>query len=212
MWMIIKVFKEEIEHCRYGLRDSTDRFVTGIVVLANDSEMKNMKVYKWGAKTELTKGTYKGSIFVREGEEFKNRIHFIQNNPTNPEFAEEGDSGSLICFEATDSPQLSSESAAFIFVGKLLYRYRRRLRYLYYMTRHKYNVLKGIKPSSTYKCYAFISYANDEKDFIVNEVIPNIERDDNMTLCVHQRDFIAGEEITQNLPTEFIKVREQYAY
>lgn len=57
---------------------------------------------------------------MKEGEEFKNRIHFIQNNPTNAEFAEEGDSGSLICFEATDSPQLSSESAAFIFVGKCL--------------------------------------------------------------------------------------------
>ncbi|CAC5425108.1 Toll-like receptor 4 [Mytilus coruscus] len=67
------------------------------------------------------------------------------------------------------------------------------------MTRHKYNVLKGIKPSSTYKYDAFISYANDETDFIVNEVIPNLERDDNMTLCVHQRDFIAGEEITQNI-------------
>lgn len=48
---LIKVFKEKIEHCRYGLRDSTDQFVTGIVALANDSEMKNMKVHKWGAKT-----------------------------------------------------------------------------------------------------------------------------------------------------------------
>ncbi|CAC5418238.1 unnamed protein product [Mytilus coruscus] len=81
----------------------------------------------------------------------------------------------------------------------LLFRYRWRLRYLYYMTRHKYNVLKGIKSSSTYKYDAFISYANDETDFIVNEVIPKLEGDGNMTLCVHQRDFIAGEEITQNI-------------
>ncbi|CAG2207994.1 Toll-like receptor 4 [Mytilus edulis] len=67
------------------------------------------------------------------------------------------------------------------------------------MTRHKNNILKDIKPSSTYKYDAFISYANEDTDFIVNELIPNLERDENMTLCVHQRDFIAGEEITQNI-------------
>lgn len=80
--------------------------------------MKNMKVYKWGAKTKLTKGTYKGSIYVKEGEQFKSRIHLLKGDPEETEFAEGGDSGSLICFEATDSLQLSCESAAFIFVGK----------------------------------------------------------------------------------------------
>ncbi|XP_052079308.1 uncharacterized protein LOC127717626 isoform X2 [Mytilus californianus] len=117
---LVKVYEEKVEDCRFGLRDARDRFVTGTVTLAHDSEMKNMEVYKWGAKSSLTTGTYKGSIFVKEGEEFKNRIHFIQSNPRNAEFAEEGDSGSLICFEATDSPQLPGESAAFIFVGKCL--------------------------------------------------------------------------------------------
>ncbi|XP_052079313.1 uncharacterized protein LOC127717631 isoform X1 [Mytilus californianus] len=115
---LVKVFEEKKENCRYGLRDSTDKLVTGMVSLANESEMKNMKVYKWGAKTKLTKGTYKGSIYVKEGEEFKSRIHLLKGNPEETEFAEEGDSGSLICFEATDSLQLSCESAAFIFVGK----------------------------------------------------------------------------------------------
>ncbi|CAG2207993.1 unnamed protein product [Mytilus edulis] len=117
---LVKVYEEKVEDCRFGLRDSKDRFVTGTVTLANDSEMKNMEVYKMGSKTSLTTGTYKGSIFVKEGEEFKNRIHFIQSKSRNAEFAKEGDSGSLICFEATDSPQLPVESAAFIFVGKCL--------------------------------------------------------------------------------------------
>jgi hypothetical protein len=31
---------------------------------------------------------------------------------------DEGDSGSLLCFEATGSPHLDSDSAGFIFVGK----------------------------------------------------------------------------------------------
>ncbi|CAC5425106.1 unnamed protein product [Mytilus coruscus] len=93
---LVKVFEEKKENCRYGLRDSTDKLVTGMVSLANESEMKNIK----------------------EGEEFKSRIHLLKGNPEETEFAEEGDSGSLICFEATDSLQLSYESAAFIFVGK----------------------------------------------------------------------------------------------
>ncbi|XP_076088475.1 uncharacterized protein LOC143058887 [Mytilus galloprovincialis] len=115
---LVKVFEEKIENCRYRLRDSTDNLVTGMISPANESEMNNMKVYKWGAKTKLTKGTYKGSIYVKEGEEFKSRIHLLKGNPEETEFAVEGDSGSLICFEATDSLQLSCESAAFIFVGK----------------------------------------------------------------------------------------------
>ncbi|CAC5378515.1 unnamed protein product [Mytilus coruscus] len=117
---LVKVYEEKVESCRFGLRDSRDSFVKGIISLANDSEMKNMKVYKWGAKTKLTKGIYKGSIFIKEGEKFQSRIHFLQGNPKKTEFAEEGDSGSLICFEATDSPQLQCESAAFIFVGGCL--------------------------------------------------------------------------------------------
>lgn len=32
---LVKVFEEKIENCRYGLRDSTDKLVTGMVSLAN---------------------------------------------------------------------------------------------------------------------------------------------------------------------------------
>ncbi|XP_052080695.1 toll-like receptor 4 [Mytilus californianus] len=81
----------------------------------------------------------------------------------------------------------------------LLYRFRWRLRYLYYMTRHKYKVFQNIQSSTNYKYDAFISYANDETDFVVNEVIPHLEREESMKLCVHQRDFVPGEEITQNI-------------
>ncbi|VDI42690.1 Hypothetical predicted protein [Mytilus galloprovincialis] len=90
-------------------------------------------------------------------------------------------------------------TACIILFGGLMFRFRWRLRYLYYMTRHKYNVFKSIQSSNTYKYDAFISYANEETDFVVNEVIPHLERDENLKLCVHQRDFAPGEEITQNI-------------
>ncbi|XP_063411511.1 toll-like receptor 4 [Mytilus trossulus] len=90
-------------------------------------------------------------------------------------------------------------TACITLAAGLMFRFRWRLRYLYYMTRHKYNVLKNIQSSDTYKYDAFISYANEETDFVVNEIIPNIESDDNIKLCIHQRDFVPGEEITHNI-------------
>ncbi|VDI42691.1 Hypothetical predicted protein [Mytilus galloprovincialis] len=90
-------------------------------------------------------------------------------------------------------------TALIILFAGLLFRFRWRLRYLYHMTRHKYNIFKSIQSSTTYKYDALISYANEETDFIVNEVIPNLERDESMKLCVNQRNFVPGEDITQNI-------------
>ncbi|CAC5425109.1 unnamed protein product [Mytilus coruscus] len=90
-------------------------------------------------------------------------------------------------------------TACIILAAGLMFRFRWRLRYLYYMTRHKYNVFKNIQSSDTYKYDAFISYANEETDFVVNEIIPNLESDDSIKLCIHQRDFVPGEEITHNI-------------
>ncbi|XP_052079310.1 toll-like receptor 4 [Mytilus californianus] len=90
-------------------------------------------------------------------------------------------------------------TALVILFAGLMFRFRWKLRYLYYMTRHKYDVFKSIQSSPNYKYDAFISYANEETDFVVNDIIRNLESDDNMKLCVHQRDFIPGEEITQNI-------------
>ncbi|VDI16617.1 Hypothetical predicted protein [Mytilus galloprovincialis] len=89
---------------------------------------------------------------------------------------------------------------AFIFLcAGLIFRYRWKLRYLLYMTRHKYKLYKSIQSHKNYKYDAFISYANSETEFIMNDVIPNLERNHNFNLCIHQRDFIPGEDITQNI-------------
>ncbi|CAC5400454.1 Toll-like receptor 4 [Mytilus coruscus] len=85
-----------------------------------------------------------------------------------------------------------------LFAG-LIFRYRWKLRYLLYMTRHKYKLYKSIQSSKHYKYDACISYAKAETGFISNELIPNLERNHNLKLCIHQRDFIPGEEITQNI-------------
>ncbi|CAC5365381.1 unnamed protein product [Mytilus coruscus] len=86
-----------------------------------------------------------------------------------------------------------------IVVGGLLYRYRWKLRYMYYMTKSKYYRYRPLDTEGLYTYDAFISYSDKEKDFIIKECIPKLEVERNLKLCVHQRDFIPGEEITVNI-------------
>lgn len=115
---LVHVYKEKEEICKFGIRNSDDKLITGSVSTADAGEMEDMKVYKWGASTQLTRGTYKGSICIKKGEKFDSCIHYIEGAVEKSKFAEKGDSGSLICFEATGSPQFDGDTAAFIFVGK----------------------------------------------------------------------------------------------
>ncbi|CAC5370820.1 unnamed protein product [Mytilus coruscus] len=86
-----------------------------------------------------------------------------------------------------------------VLVGGLTYRYRWRLRYIYHMTRSKYKRYRPILDDGHYIFDAFISYSDDEKDFIVGDIIPNLEEKESLKLCIHQRDFLPGEDITQNI-------------
>ncbi|XP_052064358.1 toll-like receptor 4 [Mytilus californianus] len=94
---------------------------------------------------------------------------------------------------------LAIVTALLILSGGLLYRYRWRLRYVYYMTRNRYKRYKQIEENNDYKYNAFISYADEEAAFVKNECIPELEGNRNLSLCIHHRDFVAGEDITQNI-------------
>ncbi|CAC5388683.1 unnamed protein product [Mytilus coruscus] len=89
--------------------------------------------------------------------------------------------------------------AIVIVVAGLIYRYRWKLRYMYYMTKSKYNRYKPPGTDGQYRYDAFISYSDNEQNFIVKECIPKLEVERKLKLCIHQRDFIPGEEITVNI-------------
>ena len=115
---IVKVKDDIASQCQFGLRTSTDNNVVGQIVEEDVVQEINqeLKVYKWGAKSQLTRGTYTGWIALRNQNRFDQNLHQIVN--VSQRVFDEGDSGSLICFEATGSPHLDSDSAGFIFVGK----------------------------------------------------------------------------------------------
>ncbi|XP_052066373.1 toll-like receptor 4 [Mytilus californianus] len=89
--------------------------------------------------------------------------------------------------------------SAITLTAGLAYRYRWKIRYIYYITKGKYTKLKHAETNKIYLYDAFISYADREQNFIINECIPNLEENGNKKLCIHQRDFIPGVDITLNI-------------
>ncbi|CAC5370817.1 unnamed protein product [Mytilus coruscus] len=89
--------------------------------------------------------------------------------------------------------------ACVVLIGGLVYRYRWRLRYIYHMTRSKYKRYRPILDDGHYTFDAFISYSDEERNFIFKNIIPNLEQKESLNLCIHHRDFLPGEDITQNI-------------
>ncbi|XP_046551487.1 toll-like receptor 4 [Haliotis rubra] len=87
-----------------------------------------------------------------------------------------------------------------VVVGGVIYRYRWKLRYLYYTTRRKYRGYQRQMGEEEHFIYdAFVSYAEEEKEFVVQDMQNILEKRFGLRLCIHQRDFMVGEPITANV-------------
>ncbi|CAG2195401.1 Toll-like receptor 4 [Mytilus edulis] len=84
--------------------------------------------------------------------------------------------------------------------ASLMYRYRWKIRYMYYMTKGKYSYTK-ISPADDdeYMYDAFISYADDDRSFVLKDCIEKLKKEENFRLCIHQRNFMPGQDITVNI-------------
>ncbi|XP_053388022.1 toll-like receptor 4 [Mercenaria mercenaria] len=87
-----------------------------------------------------------------------------------------------------------------IAVGGIIYKNRWKLRYLMRITKIRqlgYNRLNNdLNEDFTYD--AFISYANENLRFILDKIIPRLEEQE-MKLCLHDRDFLPGNNIADNI-------------
>ena len=92
----------------------------------------------------------------------------------------------------------------FGFVG-VIYRLRWRIRYMFYMAKRGYrrNAYARNTTDENYRSIfrydAFISYATDNSDFALHGVIREVEDKTDLKLCFHQRDFIPGYDIAENI-------------
>ena len=87
----------------------------------------------------------------------------------------------------------------------LLYRLRWRIRYMFYMAKRVYRRNEYARNTtignyrSVFRYDAFISYATDNSDFALHNIIREVEEKTDLKLCFHQRDFIPGYDIAENI-------------
>ncbi|KAK3612006.1 hypothetical protein CHS0354_021680 [Potamilus streckersoni] len=108
--------------------------------------------------------------------------------------------------ECTSKIGLITGCIAFIFLavaisfGGIIYRYKWHLRYLYYSARNSVGIRhQGEDYSELYQYDSFISYADEDKQFVYNGILPEIEEKFGLRLCLADRDFTPGVSIPENI-------------
>lgn len=89
----------------------------------------------------------------------------------------------------------------FIVVVKgLLYRYKWRIKYMYYNAKSRYKARRCEKKEHPvkYRFDAFISFAEEDQHLFIDEIL-RIERSEHVRYCIHSRDFIPGTNIADNI-------------
>jgi len=90
-----------------------------------------------------------------------------------------------------------------VIIGGLIYRKRWKIRYLLFLVKKRYFGFSRIEDGGDdeqrhYKYNAFISYSEDDHKFVTDSLVDNLEAQ-QLVLCVHQRDFLIGVPIADNI-------------
>ncbi|XP_052099447.1 toll-like receptor 4 [Mytilus californianus] len=84
----------------------------------------------------------------------------------------------------------------------IIYRYRWKLRYMYYMVKNRYHGQQPITSTENERIYtydAFISYADNDRFFVHEKFLNKLEDESGLKLCLHKRDFLPGNDIAANI-------------
>ncbi|XP_041350866.1 toll-like receptor 4 [Gigantopelta aegis] len=88
-----------------------------------------------------------------------------------------------------------------IISGAMAYRYRWNMRYWYYAARLRLkSELLVDEEGESFTFYAFVSHADEDEDFVVDEMRNRLETEESgINLNIHHRDFIPGQDIASNI-------------
>ncbi|CAI9719063.1 toll-like receptor 13 [Octopus vulgaris] len=90
-------------------------------------------------------------------------------------------------------------SVMFVFTAILSYIKRWSIRLCIYQSlvrKRKYNALVN---NGQYKYDAFICYCSTDVNWVLNKLLPIIEEENHFNLCLHDRDFLVGNDIVDNI-------------
>ncbi|XP_052081445.1 toll-like receptor 4 [Mytilus californianus] len=87
------------------------------------------------------------------------------------------------------------------FIIAIIYKNRWKIKYWYYIAKRNYfqHDYLRLEDRQNYKFDAFLSYADEERIFATGELTTKLEENENFRLCIHERDFIPGCDIADNI-------------
>ncbi|KAK6171558.1 hypothetical protein SNE40_019720 [Patella caerulea] len=86
-------------------------------------------------------------------------------------------------------------------IGPIAYKYRWKLRYLYYAARSSAKIRQLPGNDDHFEYDAFISYSEDARLFVVQTMKLRIEEEAGLKLCLHNRDFLPSLPIAEGIVT-----------
>ena len=94
--------------------------------------------------------------------------------------------------------------ALVIVLSGLLYRYRWDIRYMYYSAKFRFFKKRGYIPvlntdDDEFEHDVFVSYADNDRRYVKQMIVPELEEKRNLKLLIHDRDFIAGNFVSENI-------------
>ncbi|KAL4237181.1 hypothetical protein ACF0H5_005561 [Mactra antiquata] len=84
-----------------------------------------------------------------------------------------------------------------IIIALIVYRNRWNIKHYYYLCRKKRNYAQI--EGNDYLFDAFVSYNQEDSDWVIKKLLPVLEEDCGYKLCIHERDFVPGLYIDDNI-------------
>ena len=86
-------------------------------------------------------------------------------------------------------------------ISGISYRYRWKIRYLYYAAKRTFGANKAENPrfQKFYRYDAFLSFADEDSEIAIERIADCLEQEGEVSICYNTRDFIPGKAIDQNI-------------
>jgi Leucine-rich repeat (LRR) protein len=84
-------------------------------------------------------------------------------------------------------------------LAALVYRYRWHIGYIYFLLRARRREAREIQDDTQYVYDAFVVYNRTDVSWVKDQLLPAMQEKADLTLCVHDRDWLLGRDIVDNI-------------